>query len=98
MVPDKKKKNVFGNCPNCGSLLQEGSYGTIPFKDDSLNPGAIEEDLVICSSCLENSESLSPDVIGENLRKAEIKWEEKDILLVVSAVQAYKDIKLDKNN
>lgn len=90
----KKKFTELGKCPNCGSLLQNGSYGTIPFKDDELKPGAMEEDLVVCDSCLKNFENLSPKIIGENLRSAETKWEEGDIVLAMSAVERYKDAKL----
>ena len=89
----EKSKNVLGNCPNCGAPLQDDLYGSIQFKDDKVDPGAISEDLVVCSTCLENFENLSPEIIGENLRTAEIEWEEKDILLAMSAVQKYKESK-----
>lgn len=81
----------LGKCPNCSALLRPNSYGTIPLKGVG---SSLEEDLIVCNNCLSKPEILSPEVISENLSLAEVKWEEGDIQIAVSAVQAYKDSKI----
>jgi hypothetical protein len=91
----------LGKCPSCRLPLYEGSYGSIPLKDQELKLfNTLEERLIICNSCLNNPEDLSPERIEESLRGSKVKWGEEDIRLAVSAVRTYKAVKLDymKNN
>lgn len=90
----KDKKSELGNCPNCNLPLREGHYGTIPLKDDD-SVLKFQEGLVICSPCLEKPERLSPENIRKSLEEDEIKWDEGDITIAMSAVEAYKKSKIN---
>lgn len=89
----KENFSRLGKCPNCGVLLKNDSYGTLPLKDDKSELGTVEESLVICKNCLADFDNLSPEIIGESLKASELKWEVEDINLAISVVQAYKDAK-----